>query len=136
LPIFNGVLVDIETLAEVKNKHTSSAAAKHRCQEETERIRKEASESHLSNEYAHNMAEGGKMALIYNENMQKFMEVRSQLHIYLLFLLVPLVYYLSMCIVCDLIIECGCTYWNASQCSTSSSSASPDASDMCFNVSK
>jgi hypothetical protein len=81
------------------------------------------------------MAEWGKMAQIYNENMQKFMEVRPDMHIYLLFWLVPLVYYLIMCIVCGLIIKCGCTHWNVCQCSTSSST-SPDASDMCFNVSK
>jgi hypothetical protein len=79
---------------------------------------------------------GGKMAQIYNENMQKFMKVRSDMHIYFLFLLVPLVYYIIMCIVCYLIIECGRTHWNACQCSTSSSSASPDASEMCFNASK
>jgi hypothetical protein len=53
---------------------------------------------------------GGKMAQIYNENMQKFMKVRSDMHIYLLFLLVPLVYYIIMCIVCYLIIECGHTH--------------------------
>jgi hypothetical protein len=96
-------------------------------------IRKEAHENRSTKEYAHNMAEWSKMAQIYNENMQKFMDMRSDMHIYLLFLLILLVYYLIMCIVCYLIIECGCTHWIDCQCSTSSSSASPDASDMCFN---
>jgi hypothetical protein len=131
--IFNGIIDDIEALSEVKNKHASSTATKRRCQEEAERIRKEAHGNHSTKEYAHNMAEWSKMAQIYNENMQKFMDMRSDMHIYLLFLLILLVYYLIMCIVCYLIIECGCTHWIDCQCSTSSSSASPDASDMCFN---
>jgi hypothetical protein len=134
--IFNGIIDDIEALAEVKNKHASSATAKCRRQEEAEHIRKEAHESRLAKEYAHNMAEWGKMAQIYNENMQKFMEVRSDMHIYLLFLLVLSVYYLIMCIVCDLIIEYNYTHWNACQCGTSSSFGSSDASEMCYNVSK
>jgi hypothetical protein len=59
-PIFNGIIDDIEALAEVKNKHASSAAAKRQRQEEAERIRKEAHESRSSKEYAHNMAEWGQ----------------------------------------------------------------------------
>jgi hypothetical protein len=60
-PIFNGIIDDIEALVEVKNKHASSVAAKRRRQEEAEHIRKEAHESHSVKEYAHNMAEWGKM---------------------------------------------------------------------------
>ena len=80
-PIFNGVIDDSEALADVKNKHASSTAAKRRRQEEAERIRKEAHESRSAKEYAHNMAEWGRMVQICNENMQKFMQVRSDMHL-------------------------------------------------------
>jgi hypothetical protein len=48
--IFNGIIDDREALAEITNNCASSAAAKHQRQEEAERIRKEARDTHSAKE--------------------------------------------------------------------------------------
>jgi hypothetical protein len=78
--IFNRIIDDREALAEIKNNCASSAAAKRRRQEEVERIRKEARDTHSAKEYAQSMMEWGRMAQIHHENMQKFMEVSSNIY--------------------------------------------------------
>lgn len=80
--IFNGVIDDREALAEVKNDRASAMAAKQRRQEEDERIRKEANDSHSAKEYAQNMLEWGIMVQLYNENMHEFIEVRNEITLY------------------------------------------------------
>ena len=57
-------------------------AARHQHQEEEDRMRKEASDGRLAKEYAQNMSNWARMVHTHNENMQKFMEVRSVIQPY------------------------------------------------------
>ena len=76
---FNGIVNDSEALADLKRSRASAMAARHRRQEEEERMRKEAHDSRLAKEYAQNMLEWGRMVHAHNENIQRFMEVRSDI---------------------------------------------------------
>jgi hypothetical protein len=69
--IYNGIIDDREALVEIKNNCASSAATKCRRQEEAERIRKQARDTHLAKEYAQSMMEWGRMAQIHHENILK-----------------------------------------------------------------
>jgi len=79
---FNGTINDREVLADLKRGRASIMAARHQRQEEEDRMRKEASDGRLAKEYAQNMSNWARMVHTHNENMQKFMEVRSVIQPY------------------------------------------------------
>ena len=79
---FNGTINDREVLADLKRGRASIMAARHQRQEEEDRMRKEASDGRLAKEYAQNMLNWARMVHTHNENMQKFMEVRSVIQPY------------------------------------------------------
>jgi hypothetical protein len=78
-----------------------SAAAKHQHQEEVERIRKEARDTHSAKEYAQSMMEWGRMTQIHHENKQKFIKVRSNIYAPCMFCSCYCSWLLSYCITLD-----------------------------------
>jgi len=84
---FNGMVNDKEVLPDLRRSHESAMAARLQCQEEDERLRKEAHDCRVAKEYAQNMMEWSRMVHAYTENMQKFMEVTFHMHPFLSILL-------------------------------------------------